>query len=41
MQVDFASPDGALGQAGVDDRRPAAIAAAERLAEAARAVGRR
>ncbi len=40
MQVDFASPDGALGKAGVDlSAVPAALAAAERLAQAARAAG--
>jgi nicotinamidase-related amidase len=40
MQVDFASPEGALGQAGVDlSTVPAALAAAERLAEGARAAG--
>ncbi len=37
MQADFASPDGALGAAGVDlSAVPAALAAAERLAAAAR-----
>ena len=37
MQVDFASPGGALGQAGVDlSAVPAALAAAQRLASAAR-----
>ena len=40
MQVDFASPEGALGRAGVDlSAVPAALAAAERLAAAARAAG--
>ncbi len=40
MQVDFASPDGALGLAGVDlSAVPDALAAAERLANAARAAG--
>jgi nicotinamidase-related amidase len=40
MQVDFASPDGALGQAGVDlGAVPAALAAAQSLAAAARAAG--
>jgi ureidoacrylate peracid hydrolase len=40
MQVDFASPDGAMGRAGVDlGALPAALAAAERLADAARAAG--
>jgi nicotinamidase-related amidase len=40
MQVDFASPDGALGRAGVDfSAVPAALAAAERLAETARQAG--
>jgi nicotinamidase-related amidase len=39
MQVDFASPDGALGQAGVDlSTVPAALTAAKRLADAARAA---
>ncbi len=40
MQVDFASPDGALGQVGVDMAivKPA-LAAAERLATSARAAG--
>ena len=39
MQVDFASPDGVLGRAGVDlSAVPAALAAAERLALAARAA---
>jgi nicotinamidase-related amidase len=39
MQVDFASPDGALGQAGVDlSTVPDALAAAESLAEGARAA---
>ena len=37
MQVDFASPDGALGAAGLDlSSVPAALAAAERLVAAAR-----
>lgn len=37
MQVDFASPQGALGQAGVDlSAVPAALAAAARLVDAAR-----
>ncbi len=40
MQVDFASPDGVLGKAGVDlSTIPAALAVGERLAEAARAAG--
>jgi ureidoacrylate peracid hydrolase len=40
MQVDFASPEGALGRAGVDlSAVPAALAAARRLAVAARAAG--
>jgi nicotinamidase-related amidase len=40
MQVDFASPEGVLGRAGVDlTTVPAALAAAERLAGAARAAG--
>ncbi len=40
MQVDFASPDGALGLAGVDlSAVPPALAAAERLADAARRAG--
>jgi ureidoacrylate peracid hydrolase len=40
MQADFAAPDGALGAAGVDlGAVPAALAAAERLADAARAAG--
>jgi len=40
MQVDFAAPEGVLGQAGVDlSTIPAALAGAERLAVAARAVG--
>jgi nicotinamidase-related amidase len=40
MQVDFASPHGALGLAGVDlSTVPDALAAAERLAAAARAAG--
>ena len=40
MQVDFASPEGALGQVGVDlSSVPAALLAAERLADAAREVG--
>ena len=39
MQVDFASPDGALGQSGVDMTAPqAAVAKAEILAKAARAA---
>lgn len=39
MQVDFASPDGVLGAAGVDlSAVPDALAAAERLAAAARAA---
>jgi ureidoacrylate peracid hydrolase len=39
MQVDFASPDGALGKVGVDLATvPAALAAAERLADSARAA---
>lgn len=40
MQVDFASPDGVLGRAGVDmDGVKPALAAAERLVAAARAAG--
>ena len=40
MQVDFASPEGALGKAGVDmSVAQPALAAAERLAEGARASG--
>jgi ureidoacrylate peracid hydrolase len=40
MQVDFASPDGVLGAAGVDlSAVPAALAAAERLVAAARSAG--
>lgn len=40
MQVDFAAPGGALGAAGVDlSAVPAALAAAERLAESARGAG--
>ena len=40
MQVDFASPDGALGKVGVDlSAVPAALAAAERLVESARRAG--
>jgi nicotinamidase-related amidase len=39
MQVDFGSPEGAVGQWGVDiSAVPAALAAAERLAQAARAA---
>jgi ureidoacrylate peracid hydrolase len=39
MQVDFASPEGALGAAGVDlSAVPAALAAAKRLVEGARAA---
>jgi nicotinamidase-related amidase len=39
MQVDFAAPEGALGQWGLDlSAVPAALAAAERLAQAARAA---
>jgi ureidoacrylate peracid hydrolase len=39
-QVDFAAPDGALGRAGVDlSAVPPALAAAERLADAARRAG--
>ena len=39
MQADFALPDGALGQAGVDlSTVPAALAAAARLADGARAA---
>jgi len=39
MQVDFGSPGGAVGQLGVDlSTVPAALAAAERLAEGARAA---
>lgn len=40
MQVDFASPEGLSGQWGLDlSTVPAALAAAERLAEAARSAG--
>ena len=40
MQVDFASPDGVLGQAGVDmSVVEPALAAAQRLADGARAAG--
>jgi ureidoacrylate peracid hydrolase len=40
MQVDFAAPDGAIGRWGMDlSAVPAALAAAERLADAARAAG--
>ncbi len=40
MQVDFASPDGALGLAGLDlSDVPGALSAAERLAGAARSAG--
>jgi len=40
MQADFAAPDGPIGRAGVDlTAVPAALAAAERLADAARATG--
>ena len=40
MQTDFASPDGAMGRAGADLAAvPAALAAAQRLADAARAAG--
>ncbi len=40
MQTDFASPDGAVGRAGADlSAVPAALAAARRLADAARAAG--
>jgi len=40
MQVDFASPEGALGRVGIDlSAVPAALAATERLAEAARESG--
>lgn len=40
MQVDFASPEGLSGQWGLDlSTVPAALAAAERLADAARAAG--
>jgi len=40
MQVDFASPEGAVGRWGVDlSTVPAALAAAERLAAAARETG--
>jgi ureidoacrylate peracid hydrolase len=40
MQVDFASPEGALGRVGVDlSAVPAALAAAERLADGAREAG--
>jgi ureidoacrylate peracid hydrolase len=40
MQTDFALPDGAMGRAGADlSAVPAALAAARRLADAARAAG--
>jgi nicotinamidase-related amidase len=40
MQTDFASPDGAMGRAGADlSAVPAALAAARRLADAARRAG--
>jgi len=40
MQTDFASPEGAMGRAGADlSAVPAALAAAQRLADAARAAG--
>lgn len=40
MQTDFAAPDGAMGRAGADlSAVPAALAAAQRLAGAARAAG--
>ena len=40
MQTDFASPEGAMGRAGADLAAvPAALAAAQRLADAARAAG--
>lgn len=40
MQVDFGSPDGLLGQAGLDMTAPAAaMAQSERLADGARAAG--
>jgi ureidoacrylate peracid hydrolase len=40
MQADFALPDGAFGRAGADlSAAPAALAAAERLARAARTAG--
>jgi nicotinamidase-related amidase len=40
MQTDFAAPDGAMGQAGADlSAVPAALAAAGRLADAARRAG--
>lgn len=40
MQVDFASPDGAAGRWGLDlSAAPGALAAAERLVQAAREVG--
>ncbi|HEX3407038.1 MAG TPA: isochorismatase family cysteine hydrolase [Caulobacteraceae bacterium] len=40
MQTDFALPDGAMGRAGADlSATPAALAAAQRLADAARAAG--
>ena len=40
MQTDFAAPDGAMGRAGVDLAAvPAALASAQRLADAARAAG--
>ncbi len=40
MQTDFASPEGAMGRAGADlSAVPAALAAAQRLAGAARAAG--
>ena len=40
MQTDFASPDGAMGRSGADlSSVPGALAAARRLADAARAAG--
>jgi nicotinamidase-related amidase len=40
MQADFASPDGAMGRAGADlGAVPAALVAAQRLADAARTAG--
>jgi ureidoacrylate peracid hydrolase len=40
MQTDFAAPDGAMGRAGADlSAAPGALAAAQRLADAARAAG--
>ena len=40
MQTDFASPEGAMGRTGADlSAAPAALAAAQRMADAARAAG--